>query len=216
MAQDLIIGATHTSANTMEWALSELLKNPKILAKAIQELNHVIGLDRLVTEEDLPHLPYIEVVLKETMRIHPPALMLAPHQAREDTCMDGYDILAGTTVFINVWGIGHDSMLWDAPEEFRPERFLESKIDMRGQDFELMPFGSGQRMCPRYSLAVKVMMLGLANLVHGFVWRLPEGVTVEELSMEETFLLAVPRKFPLEATVEPRLPARLYMSASCP
>ncbi|CAL5088132.1 unnamed protein product [Urochloa decumbens] len=213
ITQDLIIGATDTSANTMEWALSELLKNPKILAKATEELNRVIGLDRLATERDLPHLPYIEAVLKETMRVHPAAPMLAPHLAREDVCVDGYDILAGTTVFINVWGIGRDPVVWDVPEEFRPERFLESKIDMRGQDFELLPFGSGRRMCPGYSLALRVMALGLANLIHGFVWRLPEGVTAEELSMEETFLLAVPRKCPLEATVEPRLPAHLYMGA---
>ncbi|CAL5074094.1 unnamed protein product [Urochloa decumbens] len=213
ITQDLIIGATDTSANTMEWALSELLKNPKILAMATKELNRVIGLDRLATEQDLPDLPYIEAILKETMRVHPAAPMLAPHLAREDVCVDGYDILAGTTVFINVWGIGRDPAVWDVPEEFRPERFLECKIDMKGQDFELLPFGSGRRMCPGYSLALRVMALGLANLIHGFVWRLPEGVTAEELSMEETFLLAVPRKFPLEATVEPRLPAHLYMGA---
>ncbi|KAF8779771.1 hypothetical protein HU200_002273 [Digitaria exilis] len=211
--EDLIIGATDTAANTLEWAISELLKSPKILAKATEELNKVIGLDRLVTERDLPHLPYIEAVLKETMRVHPAAPMLAPHQAREHTCVDGYDILAGTTVFVNVWGMGHDPALWDEPEEFRPERFLENKIDMRGQDFELLPFGSGRRMCPGYSLALKVMMLGLANMIHAFVWRLPEGMTVEDLSMEETYLLAMPRKFPLEATVEPRLPAGLYMGA---
>ncbi|CAN6174471.1 unnamed protein product [Urochloa humidicola] len=213
ITQDLIIGATDTSANTMEWALSELLKNPKILAKATEELNSVIGLDRLATERDLPDLPYIEAILKETMRVHPASPMLAPHLAREDTRVDGYDILAGTVVFVNMWGIGRDPAVWDAPEEFRPERFLESKIDMRGQDFELLPFGSGRRMCPGYSLALRVMALGLANLIHGFAWRLPEGVTAEELSMEETFLLAVPRKFLLEAMVEPRLPAHLYMGA---
>ncbi|TKW33356.1 hypothetical protein SEVIR_2G228800v4 [Setaria viridis] len=211
ITQDLIIGATDTSANTMEWALSELLKNPKTLAKATEELNNVIGPDRLVTEKDLPHLPYIDAILKETMRLHPAAPMLAPHLAREDTRVDGYDILAGTAVFINVWGIGRDPALWDAPEEFRPERFLEREIDVRGQDFELLPFGSGRRMCPGYSLAMKVMALGLANLLHGFVWRLPEGVTVEGLSMEETFFLVMPRKFPLEVTVEPRLPAHLYL-----
>ncbi|XP_066396239.1 dimethylnonatriene synthase-like [Miscanthus floridulus] len=113
------------------------------------------------------------------MRVHPPASMLAPHVAREDMSMDGYDVLAallaGTVVFINVWGIGRDPALWDAPEEFRPERFLESKIDTRGQDFQLVPFGSGRRMW--FNLALKVVALGLANLLHGFEWRLPDGVT---------------------------------------
>jgi cytochrome P450 len=182
LAKDLIIGATDTTANTLEWAVSELLKNPKILAKAMEELNHIIGPERLATESDLPRLPYLEALLKETMRVHPPAPMLAPHVAREDTSVDGYDVLAGTVVFINVWGIGRDPALWDAPEEFRPERFLESKIDMRGQDFQLLPFGSGRRMCPGFNLALKVVALGLANLLHGFEWKLPETfVTAEEL-----------------------------------
>jgi cytochrome P450 len=179
----------------------------------MEELNHIIGPERLATESDLPRLPYLEALLKETMRVHPPAPMLAPHVAREDTSVDGYDVLAGTVVFINVWGIGRDPALWDAPEEFRPERFLESKIDMRGQDFQLLPFGSGRRMCPGFNLALKVVALGLANLLHGFEWKLPDGVTAEELSMEETFVLAMPRKFPLNAVVKPRLPARLYMGA---
>ena len=210
-AQDLIVGATDTTANTVEWAISELLKNSKIIAKAMEELNNVVGPDRLVTESDLPRLPYLEALLKETMRVHPPAPLLAPHVAREDTSVDGYDVLAGTVVFVNVWAIGHDPALWDAPGEFRPERFLESKIDMRGQDFQLVPFGSGRRMCPGFNLALKVVALGLANLLHGFQWRLPDGETAAELSMEEVFVLAMPRKFPLKAVVEPRLPARLYM-----
>ncbi|ONM22197.1 cytochrome P450 12 [Zea mays] len=210
---DLIIAGTDSNANTLEWAVSELLKNPKILAKAMEELNHVIGPDRLVTESDLPRLPYIEAVLKETMRVHPAAPMLAPHVAREDTSVDGYDVLAGTVLFINVWAIGRDPGLWDAPEEFRPERFVESKIDVRGHDFQLLPFGSGRRMCPGINLALKVMALSLANLLHGFEWRLPDGVTAEELSMDEAFKLAVPRKFPLMVVAEPRLPARLYTGA---
>jgi typhasterol/6-deoxotyphasterol 2alpha-hydroxylase len=214
LAQDLIIGGTDTTAGTMEWAVSELLKNPKTLAKAMEELNHVIGPDRLVTESDLPRLPYVEALLKETMRLHPPGPMLAPHVAREDTSVDGYDVLAGTVVFINVWGIGRDPALWDAPEEFRPERFLESKIDLRGQDFQLLPFGSGRRMCPGLNLAVKVLALSLANLLHGFEWRLPDGETAEELSMEEAFQLKAPRKFPLKAVAEPRLPARLYTAGA--
>nr|ACF85336.1 unknown [Zea mays] len=213
ITQDLIIGGTDTSAKALEWAVSELLKNPKVLAKATEELDHVIGPDRLVTESDLPRLPYIEAVLKETLRLHPAAPMLAPHVAREDTSVDGYDVLAGTVVFINVWAIGRDPALWDAPEEFRPERFFESKIGVRGHDFQLLPFGSGRRMCPGINLALKVMALTLANLLHGFKWRLPDGVTAEELSMEEAFQLTVPRKFPLEAVVEPRLPDRLYTGA---
>ena len=91
-----------------------------------------------------------------------------------------------------------------------PERFLGSKLDVKGQDYELLPFGSGRRMCPGYSLGLKVIQVSLANLLHGFTWSLPNGMTKEELSMEEIFGLSTPRKFPLEAVVEPKLPAHLY------
>lgn len=204
LTQDMILAGSDTSTMTIEWAISELLKNPEALAKATEELDRVVGRERLVTERDFPQLPYMEAVLKETLRLHPAAPLLAPHLAREDTSVDGYDIPAGTTVFVNVWSIGRDPALWEAPEEFRPARFIGSEVDVKGQDFELLPFGSGRRMCPGYSLGLKMTLLGIANLVHCFTWRLPNGMTVEQLSMEETFLLAMPRKVPLEAVIEPK------------
>ncbi|KAG2635270.1 hypothetical protein PVAP13_2NG341300 [Panicum virgatum] len=211
--QDALLGASDTAAATIEWAISELIRNPKVLGKAAEELDRVVGRERLVTEGDLPALPYIEAILKETFRLHPVAPTLVPHLAREDARVDGFDIPAGTAVFVSVWSIGRDPALWDAPEEFRPERFIGSKIDVKGQDFELLPFGSGRRMCPGLGHGMKVTLLSIANLLHGFVWRLPDGMKVEDLSMEEIFLLAVPRKNPLEAVVQPRLPSHLYMRA---
>uniref|UniRef100_A0A0E0M1R4 Flavonoid 3'-monooxygenase n=1 Tax=Oryza punctata TaxID=4537 RepID=A0A0E0M1R4_ORYPU len=211
--QDLIAGGTESSAVTVEWALSELLKKPEVFAKATEELDRVVGRDRWVTEKDIPSLPYLDAIVKETMRLHPVAPMLVPRLSREDTSVDGYDIPAGTRVLVSVWSIGRDPKLWDAPEDFMPERFIGSKIDVKGQDFELLPFGSGRRMCPGYSLGLKVIQVSLANLLHGFAWRLPDGMTKEQLSMEEIFGLSTPRKFPLEAVVEPKLPAHLYAAA---
>ncbi|KAL6656079.1 hypothetical protein ACP70R_006905 [Stipagrostis hirtigluma subsp. patula] len=208
--QDLIAGGTESSAVTVEWALSELLKKPEVFAKATEELDRVVGRERWVTEKDVPNLPYVDAIVKETMRLHPVAPLLVPRLAREDAAVGGYDIPAGTRVLVSVWSIGRDPELWDAPEEFQPERFLGSKIDVKGQDYELLPFGSGRRMCPGYSLGLKVIQVSLANLLHGFAWRLPDGVTAEELSMEEIFGLSTPRKFPLEAVAEPKLPAHLY------
>ncbi|CAL5088134.1 unnamed protein product [Urochloa decumbens] len=213
ITQDLIVGAIDTSSNTMEWAVSELLNNPEFLTRATKELDNLIGGNRLVTEKDLPHLSYIEAIIKETMRKHPPAPMLAPHLSREDTSIDGYDIPAGTILLVNVWSIGRDPTSWDAPEKFQPERFVGSKIDMKGQCFELVPFGSGRRMCPGYSLGMKVMALGLANLLHSFSWSLPDGVSKKKLCMDEIYQLAMPRKIPLEAIVQPRLPSYLYTGA---
>ncbi|KAJ1268721.1 hypothetical protein BS78_07G156800 [Paspalum vaginatum] len=208
--QDIIAGGTDTSSATVEWAMSELLRNPSILATATEELDRVVGRGRWVTEKDIAQLPYLEAIVKETMRVHPVAPLLAPHVAREDVSVGGYDIPKGTRVIINVWAIGRDPALWNAPDEFSPERFVGSKIDVKGQHFELLPFGSGRRMCPGYNLGLKEIQMSLANLLHGFTWRLPEGMVKEDLSMDEVVGLSTTRKFPLEVVVQPRLASELY------
>jgi cytochrome P450 len=148
--------------------------------------------------------------MKETMRKHPAAAMLAPHLALEDCNIAGYDIRKGSTVFINAWGMGRDPSIWDAPEEFRPERFLGKAIDVKGHNFELLPFGSGRRMCPGYSLGRKMITSSLANMLHGFEWNLPDNTKAEDLSMEEVYGLVTSRKLPLVAVMKPRLPLHLY------
>ncbi|KAA0065634.1 cytochrome P450 71A1-like [Cucumis melo var. makuwa] len=208
--QDLIAGGTESSAVTVEWAISELLKNPEIFNKAIEELNEVIGKERWVEEKDIVNLPYINAIAKETMRLHPVAPMLVPRMAREDCQIAGYDIAKGTRVLVNVWTIGRDPTVWRNPHAFDPDRFMESSIDVKGQDFELLPFGSGRRMCPGYSLGLKVIQSSLANLLHGFNWKLPGDMEKEDLNMEEIFGLSTPKKYPLDAVAEPRLPPHLY------
>ncbi|KAE7998438.1 hypothetical protein FH972_002983 [Carpinus fangiana] len=210
LTQDLIIGATDTAATSVEWTMSELLKQPHLISKATEELDRVIGKDRWVEEKDIPQLPYIDAIVKETMRKHPPAVMLAPHFALEDCTVVDYDIRKGSIVLINTWGMGRDPLIWDAPEEFRPERFLGKAIDVKGQYFELLPFGSGRRMCPGYSLGLKMVYSTLANMLHGFEWKLPDNVKPEDLGMEELYGLATSRKFPVVAVTKPRLPLHLY------
>ncbi|CAI0473190.1 unnamed protein product [Linum tenue] len=207
---DMIAGGTESSAVTVEWAISELLKHPKIFTKAAEELDRVVGKDRWVEENDIPNLPYINAIVKETMRLHPVAPLLVPRMAREDVELSGYHIAKGTRVFVNVWTIGRDPNIWDAPEEFWPERFIGKDIDVKGHDFELLPFGAGRRMCPGYPLGIKVIQVSLANLLHGFKWELPSGMKREELNMDEIFGLSTPRKFPLVAVAHPRLPLHLY------
>ncbi|CAL4941635.1 unnamed protein product [Urochloa decumbens] len=209
---NLLVGLPDTTSVTVEWAMSELLRHPNELAKVTEELDRVIGRERLmVTEGDIPSLPYLQAVLKETMRLHPVAPLLTPRLAREDVSVGGHDVPAGTTVFVNVWAIARDPAIWghDAAE-FRPERFVGSSVDVKGQHLELLPFGSGRRMCPGFSLGLRMVHVLLANLVHGYSWKLPDGVFREKLCMEETFGLTVPRKVRLDAVAEPRLPAHLY------
>jgi cytochrome P450 len=210
--QDIIAGGTETSAVTIEWVMSELLLHPGAMASATAELDRVVGRERWVTERDLPDLPYIDAVVKETLRLHPVAPLLIPHHAREGTVIGGYDVPAGARVLVNVWAIARDPALWpDAPGAFRPERFLGAAgVDVRGAHFELLPFGSGRRICPAYELGMKLVAGAVANMVQGFAWRLPDGVKPEDVSMEEHFGLSTKRKVPLVAVAEPRLPAHLY------
>ena len=208
--QDLLVGGTESSAMTVEWAISELLKKPELFKKATQELDRVIGQNRWVTEKDIPNLPYVEAIVKETLRMHPVAPMLVPRCAREDCNVSGSHIQKGPRVLVNVWTIGRDPELWKNPQEFYPERFIGEEIDVKGQDYELLPFGSGRRMCPGYSLGLKVVQSTLANLLHGYNWKLPSDMNPEDLDMEEIFGLSTPRKFPLVTIVEPRLPHHLY------
>ncbi|KAK8602374.1 hypothetical protein V6N12_052183 [Hibiscus sabdariffa] len=128
----------------------------------------------------------------------------------EDCNVVGYDIRKGTRVFVNAWSIGRDPLLWEQPQEFCPNRFIGSNINVKGTDFELLPFGAGRRMCPGYNLGLKMIQLSLANLLHGFNWKLPDNTKAEDLSMEEAFGMITPRKFPLVAVMEPRLPHHLY------
>ncbi|CAN1169143.1 Dimethylnonatriene synthase [Linum perenne] len=201
---------TESSAVTVEWAISELLKKPEIFNKATEELDRVVGRDRWVEEKDVANLPYINSIVKETMRIHPVAPLLVPRMAREDVDIGGYKVTKGTRIFVNTWTIGRDPAIWDAPEEFNPERFIGKEIDVKGHDFELLPFGAGRRMCPGYPLGIKVIQVSLANLVHGFKWGLPSGMKKEDLNMEEIYGLSTPKKFPLVAVAQPRLPIHLY------
>ncbi|KAK1382438.1 trimethyltridecatetraene synthase-like [Heracleum sosnowskyi] len=208
--QDLIAGGIESAATSLEWGLSEMLKNPKIFETATEELDRVIGQERWVEEKDIQNLPYIEAISKEIFRVHPVAPLLAPHMAMEDCKISDYDILKGTIVLINTWTIERDPNIWPDPYEFRPERFMGVDIDVTGRDFRILPFGSGRRRCPGYSLGLKLIQLNLANILHGFSWKLPENMKAEELNMEETYGLSVPRKVPLVAVAEPRLPSHLY------
>ncbi|KAL3845689.1 hypothetical protein ACJIZ3_003092 [Penstemon smallii] len=208
--QNLLAGGTDTSATTVEWTIHELIKQPRIIQKAKEELDRVIGRNRWVEENDFSQLPYVEAIIKESFRLHPLATFLAPHYAIEDCNVAGYDISKGTTILINTWSIGRDPNSWSEPEKFLPERFLGKEIDILGSNFALLPFGSGRRRCPGYKLGLKVVRTMLANLLHGFDWKLVEGMKVEDVCLEEEYGLTTHPKVPLQVIMEPTLPNHLY------
>ncbi|CAL0302779.1 unnamed protein product [Lupinus luteus] len=201
-ALDMFIAGTNGPASVLEWSLAELIRNPKVFKKAREEIDNVVGKERLVKESDIPNLPYLQAVLKETLRLHPPTPIFAREAIR--ACqVNGYDIPANSKIFINAWAIGRDPNYWDNASEYNPERFLandegvKSKIDVRGQYYQLLPFGSGRRSCPGASLALLVIQATLASLVQCFDWVVNDGKS-NEIDMSEegrvTVFLAKPLK----------------------
>nr|XP_043607215.1 cytochrome P450 93A2-like [Erigeron canadensis] len=183
---DILLAATDTSAATMEWGLSQLINHPNIMKKALEEIHQVVGENRLLQESDIPNLPYLQAIVKETLRLHPPFPMFV-RKSTEDFMVAGYHIPAKTIVFINVWALGRDPNHWESPHEFRPERFQgkENDIDVRGQHFHMLPFGSGRRMCPGISLAHFMVHTTLGTMIQCFDWKAGKDGNLSSVDMEE-------------------------------
>ena len=165
--------------------MSELLNNPKAMEKAQKELSEVVGMDKIVEESHLPKLNFLNAVIKETLRLHPPVPLLVPRVPFQTTTVGGYTIPKGTKILLHVWAIQRDPTIWDNPGEFKPERFLldSTTLDFKGNNFEFIPFGSGRRMCPGLPLAERMVAHLLASFLHSFDWKLADG---KKLDMSET------------------------------
>ncbi|GAU18916.1 hypothetical protein TSUD_229060 [Trifolium subterraneum] len=184
LLHDLIVGGTDTTTYTLEWAMTELLHNPNIMSKAKKELEEIIGLGNSIEESDIARLPYLQAIIKETLRLHPIAPLLLPRKAKTDVKLNGYMIPKGAQIFVNVWAIGRDPEIWDDPNLFSPERYLGTKLDIKGQNFQLTPFGSGRRICPGLPLAMRMLHMMLGSLLISFDWKLENGMKPEEIDME--------------------------------
>lgn len=197
------MAGTDTAAITIEWALVELINNPHVMEKARQEIDSVTGKSRLIQESDIPNLPYMRAIIKETLRIHPTVPVIV-RESSESCKVYGYEIAAKTVLFVNLWSMGRDPKLWENPLEFRPERFMceeNNKFDMRGQNFQLMPFGTGRRGCPGASLALQAVPTNLAAMIQCFEWKVGGDGTV---NMEEKPSTTLPRAHPLICVPIPR------------
>ncbi|KAK9053948.1 hypothetical protein SSX86_025023 [Deinandra increscens subsp. villosa] len=197
---DLLAAGSESSNGTMEWAMSLLLNHPLVLKKAQDEIDRVIGNNRLVDESDVAKLPYLRCIINETLRLYPPGPLLVPHESSEDCVVGGYKIPRGTMLIVNQWAIHHDPKVWNDPERFNPERFdgLEGTRD----GFKLMPFGSGRRSCPGEGLAVRMLGMTLGSIIQCFDW---ERVSDDMIDMTEGPGLSMPKAVPLVAKCKPRL-----------
>ncbi|KAF6173718.1 hypothetical protein GIB67_032436 [Kingdonia uniflora] len=190
---DMLVGSMDTSATAIEWVLAELLKHPRAMKKLQEEIETTVGMDRRVEESDLENFEYLEMVLKESMRLHPVAPLLIPHESMEDCTISGYHISKKSRIIVNTYAIGRDPSVWKDAEEFIPERFIGTNTDMRGNDFKFLPFGSGRRGCPGMQLGLVTIRLVVAQLVHCFDWELADGMSPKDLDMDEDFGLTMPR-----------------------
>lgn len=196
---DLFLAGTDTTSSTLEWAMAELLRNPDKMKLAQAELQEIIGKGNTIEEPDVVRLPYLQAVVKETLRLHPAVPLLVPRKADSDVSLCGFTVPKNAQVLVNVWAIGKDPEIWQNPNSFQPERFLGSACDVKGRDFELIPFGAGRRICPGLPLAIRMIPLMLGSLIHEFNWELEGHTQPEKMDMEERFRCTLVRAQHLRA-----------------
>ncbi|CAK8533665.1 unnamed protein product [Lathyrus sativus] len=206
----LFTGGTDTSSVTLLWAICLLLKNPLAMKKAKEELDIHIGKERYVNESDISKLSYIQAIVKETLRLYPPAPLSIPHEFSTDCTVGGYHVKKGTRLITNLWKIHTDPNVWQNPLEFKPERFLTTHkdVDVKGKHFELLPFGSGRRICPGISFGLQMVHYSLASFLHSFDILNP--TTSERVDMTEEFGITNTKATPLEVLVKPCLSFNCY------
>ena len=201
----MLIAGIDTSGHTITWVMTHLIANPRVLKKVQAEVREVIKNKNDITEEDIEKMEYLKMVIKESFRINPLVPILVPREASKDIKMGGYDIPKKTWIHVNIWAVHRNPNVWKDPESFIPERFMNNEIDYKGLDFELLPFGSGRRMCPGMGMGMALVHLTLINLLYRFDWKLPERMEAKDVDLEESYGLVCPKKVPLRLIPVPTI-----------
>ncbi|KAF3438776.1 hypothetical protein FNV43_RR21540 [Rhamnella rubrinervis] len=204
---DMFVAGTDTSSTGLEWLMAELIRHPKVMKRAQEEVRSVVGKKSKIDMEDISKMHYLKCVVRETLRLHPPLPLLLPRETATSIELGGYHIPANTKVFINAWAIQRDPSSWDMAEEFIPERFENSSVDFKGQDSQFIPLGTGRRGCPGMIFGVASIEYVTANLLYWFDFKLPEdGGLGKDLDMTEAYGLTACKKVPLRLVPIPYSP----------
>ncbi|KAL9447981.1 hypothetical protein AB3S75_015455 [Citrus x aurantiifolia] len=197
---NVFVGATGTSAAAMTWAMTNVVKNPRVMEKAQKEVRDLIGDKGFVDEDDLEKLPYIKAILKETFRLYPPVPII-PRETTKSCVIDSYQVPAKTLVYLNGWAISRDPEVWERPDDFDPDRFIigdKSNIELIGQNnYELIPFGGGRRFCPGIHMGIATLELAIANLLYKFDWEMPAGMKIQDFDFDIAPGIFLHKKHPL-------------------
>nr|BAM68812.1 cytochrome P450 monooxygenase CYP71AV10 [Artemisia campestris] len=191
---DVFTGGTNSSAATIEWAISELIKCPRAMEKVQAELRKALNGKEKIHEEDIQELSYLNLVIKETLRLHPPLPLILRRECHQPVNLAGYNIPNKTRLMFNVFAINRDPEFWKDAETFLPERFENSSTTVMGAEYEYLPFGAGRRMCPGAALGLANVQLPLASILYHFNWKLPNGASYDQINMTERYGLNVVRK----------------------
>ncbi|KAI4330174.1 hypothetical protein MLD38_028477 [Melastoma candidum] len=209
---EIMMAAIDNPSNVVEWTMAEMMNQPELLKRAVEELDRVIGKDRLVQESDIPHLNYIKACAREAFRLHPIAPFNVPHVAMSDTNVAGYFIPKGSHVLVSRLGLGRNPKVWDEPHRFNPERHLGDGVTnlvLTEPDLRFISFSTGRRGCIAASLGTAMTVMLLARLLQGFSWeKVPGSLEIDLSESEHDLFLARP----LTVRAEPRLPLHLYPS----
>jgi cytochrome P450 len=194
----LFVAGADSSSTAVEWAMAELLRSPEAMTKVKEELKRVLGNKTQVEESDIGQLPYLQAVVKEVLRLHPPVAMTF-YRAEATVSVLGYQIPEGTTIILNIWAVHRNNDTFVNPDKFEPESFMNTETDFSGRDCKLIPFGGGRRICLGLPLAYGTVHLILASLLHQFDWVMPKDAMENDIDMTEEFGLVVSMATPLKA-----------------
>ena len=206
-----MIATVDNPSNAVEWALAEMINQPEILEKAIEELDRVVGKERLVEESDFSQLNYIKACAREAFRLHPIAPFNVPHVSISDTTVANYFIPKGSHVLLSRFGVGRNPKTWpDETLKFKPERHLKedgSEVVLTENDLKFISFSTGRRGCLGVTLGTSMTVMLFARLLQGFTWTAPPNESKIDLSEAEDCLALAK---PLIAVAKPRLAKHVY------
>ncbi|KAL2649712.1 hypothetical protein R1flu_017840 [Riccia fluitans] len=212
LLNDMVVGGTDTTATTLEWCMVEVVRNPQMMRRMQEEIDAVVGKERAVEESDISQLPFLTAFVKEVFRLHTPVPITLPRLNDRASTLGGYHIPPECTVFVNIYAISHDERYWERPMEFNPDRFWGSGINVVGNDFQIVPFGSGRRKCVGIALGMAMVQRTLAAMVHSFDFAPLHGVQPHQVNVSESYMLVLRNSVPLKVRATSRLPAHVYHS----